>query len=123
VIHWRFLAWLGASMAGVAWPAWVWVDRFEGGQGGLVAGLAFTFLSVGAGYHALRWGARRGDRGFVTAALGSTVARLLAFVVFALIAAGATDVHVAVALLTAVAAHFVFGAFEIVYLKRTDGLS
>lgn len=49
--------------------------------------------------------------------------RILAFVAFALIAAGATDVHVAVALLTAVAAHFVFGAFEIVYLKRTDGPS
>jgi len=110
-------------MAGATWPAWVWVDRFEGGRDGLVAGIVFAFLSVGAGYHALRWGARRGNRGFVAAALGSMVVRILAFVVFALIVAGVTDAHVAVALLSAVAAHFVFGAFEIVYLKRTDGLS
>lgn len=123
MIDWRFLATLAAGSAIAASAGWAWVDRFEGGREGLLAGIGFTLVSIGAGFHALRWGARGDPQRFLGAALGSMLVRLLALVAFAVLVAWATEAHVAVALLTAVAAHFVFGAYEIVYLKRTDSLT
>lgn len=123
MIDWRFLATLAASMAVATLAGWTWVERFAGGRAGLLAGFSFTFVSIGAGYHALRWGARGDARRLLTAVVGSFVARIFALLVFAMVVASTTEAHVAVALLTAVAAHFVFGAYEIVYLKRTGALA
>ena len=99
---------LATVAAGIAWPL---VDRWPGGREGLAAGLAFSLVSLGAGYHALRWAARGGSSKFFAAVVGSALAL-----------AWATDAHVAVALLTVVGLHLVLGTFEILYLKRTDAL-
>lgn len=110
---------LAAVTAGIAWPL---VDVWPGGREGLAAGLAFSLVSLGAGYHALRWGARGGGARLFAAIVGSTLARFAALFALAFVLAWATDAHVAVALLTVVALHLVLGIFEILYLKRTDAL-
>ena len=121
MIDFRYLAALIAITAPAA-VAWLLVDRWPGGREGLVAGLAFSLLSFGAGFHALRWGARRGGSKFFAAVLGSTLVRLVALLALGLTLARAADADVTVALVTVVALHFVLGTFEIVYLKRTDAL-
>lgn len=110
---------LAAVTAAVAWPL---VDRWPGGREGLAAGIAFSVVSLGAGYHALRWGAKGGGNRFFAAVVGSVLTRFAALFALAVGLAWATNAHVAVALLTVVALHLVLGTFEIVYLKRTDAL-
>ena len=110
---------LAAALAAIAWPL---VDRWPGGREGLAAGLAFSLVSLGAGYHALRWAARAGGSKLFAAVVGSALARFAGLFALALALARATDAHVAVALLTVVALHLVLGTFEILYLKRTDAL-
>jgi hypothetical protein len=110
---------LATVAAGIAWPL---VARWPGGRVGLAAGLAFSLVSLGAGYHALRWAARGGGSKFFAAVVGSALARFAGLFALALGLSWATDAHVAVALLTVVALHLVLGTFEILYLKRTDAL-
>jgi hypothetical protein len=110
---------LAALAAGVAWPL---VDLWPGGREGLAAGLAFSLVSLGAGYHALRWGANGGGSKLFATVVGSMLARFAALFALAFGLAWGTDAHVAVALLTVVALHLALGTFEIVYLKRTDAL-
>lgn len=110
---------LAALTAAVAWPL---VDRWPGGHEGLIAGLAFSLVSLGTGYHALRWGARGGGSKLFAAVVGSALARFAALLAMGLALAWASDAHVAVALLTIVVLHLVLGTFEILYLKRTDAL-
>jgi hypothetical protein len=123
VIDWRFVGGLAVLVAVVATGAWQWVDRFDGGQAGLLAGLGFSFVSLVVGFHWIRWSVTRGHTKFMIAVLGGFAARVVGLLAFALILAFATNVSVAVALLTIVAAHFVFGAVEIVYLNRTGNLA
>ena len=118
----RYLAALTALATLAAAGAWPWVDRWPGGREGLLAGIAFSLVSLGAGYHALRWGARGGGSMLFAAVVGSTLARFAGLFALALGLAWATDAHVAVALLTVVALHLMLGTFEILYLKRTDAL-
>jgi hypothetical protein len=122
VIDLRYLAALVLIPAPAAAVAWLWVDRWPGGREGLVAGLAFSLLSFAAGYHALRWGARRGGSTFFAAVLGSTLVRLVGILALGFALARAVDADLTIALVTVVALHFVLGTFEIVYLKRTDAL-
>lgn len=122
MIDLRYLAALAAITAPAAAVAWLWVDRWPGGREGLVAGLAFSLLSFAAGYHALRWGARRGGSKFFAAVLGSTLVRLAGILALGFALARAVDADLTVALVTVVALHFVLGTFEIVYLKRTEAL-
>ena len=123
MIDWRFVGGLAVLVAGVAAGAWQWVDRFDGGQAGLLAGLSFSFVSLVVGFHWIRWSVTRGHTKFMIAVLGGFAARVVGLLAFALILAFATNVSVAVALLTIVAAHFVSGAAEIVYLNRTGNLA
>lgn len=123
MIDWRFVGGLAVLVAVVAVCAWQWVDRFDGGQAGLLAGLGFSFVSLGVGFHWIRWSVTRGHTKFMIAVLGGFAARVVGLLAFALILAFATNASVAVALLTIVAAHFVFGAVEIVYLNRTGNLA
>ncbi len=123
MIDWRFVGGLAVLVAVVATGAWQWVDRFDGGQAGLLAGLGFSFVSLVVGFHWIRWSVTRGHTKFMIAVLGGFAARVVGLLAFALILAFATNVSVAVALLTIVAAHFVFGAVEIVYLNRTGNLA
>lgn len=123
MIDWRFVGGLAVLVAVVAAGAWQWVDRFDGGQAGLLAGLGFSFVSLVVGFHWIRWSVTRGHTKFMIAVLGGFAARVVGLLAFALILAFATNVSVAVALLTIVAAHFVFGAVEIVYLNRTGNLA
>ena len=104
-------------LAGLA--AWPLVARWPGGEAGLVAGLVFSFASLVLGMTGIRWGLARSPRHMVTALLGSMAARVVAMIAFALVIAFATRAHLAVALLTVVAAHLVVGGVEIAYLKRT----
>jgi hypothetical protein len=122
VIDARYLIALTALAALTAAVAWPLVDRWPGGREGLAAGLAFSVVSLGAGYHALRWGARGGGNRLFAAVAASTLVRFAALFALAIGLARATDAHLAVALLTVVALHLVLGTFEIVYLKRTDAL-
>ena len=108
-----------ALAAGAAAP---FVGPWEGGAPGLAAGAAFSFVSLAAGHHGIRWGASRGGSAFLAAVVGATVARVVALPVFALGLAFGTDAHLAVALVTVVVLHVVFGIVEIVYLKRTGTL-
>ncbi len=123
MIDWRFVGGIAVLVAAVAAGAWQWVDRFDGGQAGLLAGLGFSFVSLVAGFHWIRWSVTRGHTKFMIAVLGGFAARVIGLLAYALILAFATNVSVAVALLTIVAAHFVFGAVEIVYLNRTGNLA
>ena len=118
----RYLAALTAIAALAAAAAWPWIDRWPGGREGLLAGIAFSLASSGAGFHALRWGARRGGSRFFAAVLGSTLGRLVALLALGFVLARFSRPDVAVALVTVVALHFVLGTFEIVYLKRTNAL-
>ncbi len=118
----RYLALLTALAAVAAAAAWPWVDRWPGGREGLLVGLAFSLVSLGAGYHVVRRSARSGGSRFFAAVAGSTVARILGLAALALAAAAAPGIHVGVALLTVVGLHFALGAFEIAYLKRTEAL-
>lgn len=118
----RYLIALAALAALTGAAAWPLVDRWPGGREGLGVGLAFSLVSLGAGYHALRWGARGGGSRFFAAVVGSTLARFAALLALALALAWASDAHVGVALLTIVILHLVLGTFEILYLKRTDAL-
>ena len=118
----RYLIALTALAALAALVAWPLVDRWPGGREGLVFGLAFSLVSLGAGYHALRWGARSGGSLLFAAVVGSALARFAALLALGLALAWASDAHVAVALLTVVVLHLVLGTFEILYLKRTDAL-
>jgi len=122
VIDVRFLALLAAGLAGGAALGWRWVTDVPGGPGGLAAGLAFSFASLGLGHHAVRRGAARGERPFLAAVLGGTAARVLALAAFALGLAYGTGLDLVVALLTVVAAHIVFGIVDVVYLQRTGAL-
>ncbi|HUP01863.1 MAG TPA: hypothetical protein VM737_10140 [Gemmatimonadota bacterium] len=122
MIDWRFLGGMAALMALAAWPAFHWVERFPGGQGGLAAGLGYSLVSLGVGYHWLRRNASRTIRRFAIVLVGGFLARALGLLVFALTLAYATGVNLAVALLTVVATHLVLGMAEIVYLHRTDAL-
>lgn len=122
MIDWRFLAGLVALLALTGWLAGPLVDGLPGGPAGLTAGLLFSLVSLAAGYHWVRWSAGRGDRPFMTALLGGFLARVLGILVFASALAFATRVNLSVALLTVVAAHFVLGVVEIVYLNRTGAL-
>ncbi len=122
MIDWRFVGGLAVLMAAVAAGAWQWVDRLDGGQAGLLAGLGFSFVSLVVGFHWIRWSVTRGHTKFMIAVLGGFAARVVGLLAYALILAFATNVSVTVALLTIVAAHFVFGAAEIVYLNRTGNL-
>ena len=118
----RYMAALIALAALVAGMAWPWIDRWPGGREGLLAGLAFSLVSLGAGYHALRWGARRGDTKLFGALVGATLVRLVGLAVLGIALARSSLAHLEVALLTVVIMHFVLGTLEILYLKRTDAL-
>jgi len=122
VIDVRYLAALVALATLAAVAAWPWVDRWPGGREGLLAGIAFSLVSLGAGYHALRWGARSGGSKLFAAVVGSALVRVAALLAVALALAWGSDANVAVALLTIVVLHLVLGTFEILYLKRTDAL-
>lgn len=122
MIDLRYLAAVTAIAATAAAVAWPWIDRWPGGREGLLAGLAFSLASSGAGYHALRWGVRRGGSRFTAAVLGSTLGRLVALLALGFGLARLPGPDVAVALVSVVALHFVLGTFEIVYLKRTNAL-
>lgn len=122
MIDLRYLAALTALAGLAALAAWPWVEGWPGGREGLVAGIAFSLVSLGAGYHALRWGACGGGSRLFAAVVGSTLARFAALFVLGLALAWGSDAHVAVALLTIVVLHLVLGTFEILYLKRTDAL-
>lgn len=122
MIDWRFVGGLAVLVVMVAAGAWNWLDRFNGGHAGLLAGLGFSFVSLVVGFHWIRWSVTRGHTKFVIAVLGGLAARVVGLLAFALILAFTTNVSVAVALLTIVAAHFVFGAVEIIYLNRTGNL-
>lgn len=121
-IDWRFLALLVGGTALVALPAWLAVDRWDGGREGLLAGLAFSLASLAAGFHWVRWSVASGGKAFVVAVMGSTTVRILATVAFALAVALGTSANLAVALLTVVAMHIVFGMIEIAYFHRTEAL-
>ncbi|MGH7567238.1 MAG: hypothetical protein ACREK2_10450 [Gemmatimonadota bacterium] len=118
----RYLGALAALATLSAVAAWPWVDRWPGGREGLLAGIAFSLVSLGAGYHALRWGARSGGSKLFAAVVGSALVRIAALLAVALALASGSEAHVAVALLTIVVLHLVLGTFEILYLKRTDAL-
>lgn len=118
----RYLGALLALAVLVAGAAWPWIDRWPGGRAGLVAGLVFSLVSLGAGYHALRWGARGGDTKLFGALVGATLARLLGLAILGIALARGSAANLEVALLTVVGMHFVLGTFEILYLKRTDAL-
>lgn len=118
----RYLAFLTAVAAAVVAAVWPWVDRWPGGREGLVAGLGFSLLSLGVGFHVLKRSAGRGGSRFFAAVVGSTLARVVALLALALALAGEPGIHVGVALLTIVGLHFALGALEIVYLLRTDAL-
>jgi fatty acid desaturase len=118
----RYLGLLTALAAVAGAAAWPWVDRWPGGREGLVVGIAFSLLSLGAGYHVIRRSARRGGTRFFAAVVGSTVARVLGLLALALALAATPGIHLGVALLTVVGLHFALGTFEIVYLKRTEAL-
>jgi len=122
VINWRFVGALAVLLIVVAAGAWQWIDRFNGGHAGLLAGLGFSFVSLVAGFHWIRWSVTRGHSKFVIAVLGGFAARVVGLLAFALLLAFATDFSVTIALLTIVAAHFIFGAVEIIYLNRTGNL-
>ena len=118
----RYLAGLVALMAVAAWPAWHWVDRFPGGRAGLVAGLVYSAVSLGLGHHWIVRSVSGPVRRFAIALLGGFLARVMGLLAFALAIAYATDANLAVALLTVVGAHLVFGMAEIAYLQRVDAL-
>jgi hypothetical protein len=122
VIDVRYLGALLALASLVAGAAWPWIDRWPGGREGLLAGIAFSLVSLGAGYHALRWGARRGDTKLFGALVGSTLARLAGIALLGIALSRGSTAHLETALLTVVGMHFVLGTFEILYLKRTDAL-
>lgn len=84
-------------------------------------GTAFSLVSAGAGYHWVRWSVARGDRAFLASVLGGTLARMVAVVVFALALAFATEVDLAVTLVTVAALHVVFGIVEMAYF-HTAGI-
>jgi hypothetical protein len=119
VIDARFALALAALLALGGLAAWPLVGPLRGGATGLVAGLAFSFTSLVLGLGSLRWGLARSPRHVVMALLGSMAARVVALITFALVLALATRAHLAVALLTVVAAHIIVGWAEVVYLKRT----
>lgn len=116
----RFAGGLAVILAAAGLAAWPLVGSLAGGRAGLLAGLGFSYVSLVVGLAVIRRGLNRGPRGLVTALLGAMAARVVALLAFALILAFATRAHVAVGLLTVVAAHLVVGAAEIVYLKRMD---
>ncbi|HET6617257.1 MAG TPA: hypothetical protein VFH69_05560 [Gemmatimonadota bacterium] len=118
----RYLAALLALAGLVAAVAWPWIDRWPGGREGLLAGLAFSLVSLGAGYHALRWGARRGDTKLFGALVGATLARLVGIALLGIVLSRSSLANLEVTLLTVVVLHFVLGTFEILYLKRSDAL-
>lgn len=120
MIDTRFALLLALSLGAAGAAAWPLVDRLPGGTAGLLAGLGFSWASLVLGLAGLRWGLGRGPRGLVTALLGAMAVRVMALLAFALVLAFATSAHLAVGLLTVVAAHIVVGVAEIVYLKRTD---
>lgn len=118
----RFLALLVGTTAVLAAPAWLLVDRWAGGREGLGAGVAFSLASLALGFHWIRWSVAEGGKAFVTAVLGGMTVRVLATLAFALGVAFGTGAHLAVALLTVVALHIVFGVVEIAYLHGTETL-
>lgn len=118
----RFLALLVALAAIPAIPAWLWVDRFDGGRAGLAAGLGFSLASLAVGHHWIRWSVAGESKRFVAAVTGSAAARLMATLAFALAVAFGTTANLAVALTTVVATHIVLGTVEIAYLQRTEAL-
>ena len=118
----RFLTGLLALAVLGGLAGWPLVDHLEGGPPALVAGIAFSVVSIGLGHHWIRWSARRASGRFVGAVMGAFAARVVALVVFALGLAFGTGVDLTVALLTVVASHLTLGALELVYLKRTDAL-
>jgi hypothetical protein len=115
----RFALTLAGLLALAGLAAWPLVGRWPGGEAGLAAGLVFSFASLVIGLAGIRWGLARSPRHMVTALLGSMAARVVALIVFTLVLAFGTRAHLAVALLTVVAAHIVVGGAEIAYLKRT----
>ena len=60
MIDGRFLAGLLALAALGGLAAWPLVDHLDGGPAGLLAGIAFSVVSLGLGHHWIRWSARRG---------------------------------------------------------------
>jgi hypothetical protein len=120
VIDGRFAAALALVLAAGGLAAWSWTGRLPGGHAGLLAGIGFSYGSLVLGMAGIRWGLTRSPRHLVTVLLAAMAARVIALLAFALIVAFATGAHLAVALLTVVAAHVVIGPAEIVYLKRTD---
>ncbi|MGH7550983.1 MAG: hypothetical protein ACREMD_03080 [Gemmatimonadota bacterium] len=122
MIDGRFLGLLAALAVAGGVAGWSLVDHLEGGPQGLVAGLVFSVLSFAVGHHCIRWSAQRSPGRFVGTVLGVFAGRVVALLGFALVVAFGIEAHVAVALLTVVAAHFSLGAAELVYLKRTDAL-
>lgn len=118
----RFLVLLVGITAVFAAPAWGLVDRFDGGRAGLGLGLAFSLASLAIGFHWIRWSAAGEAKRFVAAVMGSLTARVVATLVFALVVAFGTTANLAVALLTVVAMHIVFGMIEIAYFHRTEAL-
>lgn len=119
-VDWNFLAILVGGTALLAIPGWHLVADVDGGRAGLVSGLAFSLVSVAAGFHWIRWSAARDGRTFLVAVMGSTLARVIAILVFALALAFGTTVSLVVALLTVVAMHIAFGFVEIVYFHRME---
>ena len=122
-IDWRFVVLLTGLTALLTVPAWWGVDRWEGGREGLVAGVTFSLASLALGFHWVRWSVSDGGgESFVVAVLGSVTARVIATLVFALAVAWGTSADPAVALLTVVAMHIVFGLIEVAYFHRTETL-
>lgn len=121
-VDWRFLALLAGGTGIGAVPAWIWVARWEGGRAGLAAGLAFSLVSLALGFHWILWSAAGSPGRFAAAVLGSTLSRGVLLLAFALALAYGTAANLAVALLTVVAMHLVFGLVEIAWFQRTEAL-
>lgn len=118
----RFLALLIGGTAILAGPAWLAVDRWDGGREGLLAGVGFSVASLALGFHWIRWSVARGGKTFIVAVMGSLTARVVATLVFAMAVALGTSADLVVALLTVAAMHVVFGMIEVAYLHGTEAL-
>lgn len=122
MIDGRFLVGLTGLVAVALVAAWPLAERFDGGPGGLAAGLGFAWLNLAVGHHWIRRSVTRGGTSFVAAVLGGSAARILGVALFAVVVATATRLDPTVALVATLAAHLGLGLAELLYLNRTDAL-
>lgn len=118
MINARFTLWLLAMGAVGAVGGWLALGSIAEGRVAYLAGLAFSALTIGVGYHLARWAVPQGETAFIMVVFGGMLGRLALTLAFAILIWMTTAWPLVVTMVALIGYYLLFSALEIVFLIR-----